>query len=160
VSAAELHAKVRLGGDPAGQKTESRIRAAETLGAILQVYLQHQRTGVKPGSFRQLERHLVKHCRALHCLQLAKVDRRAVAARLVAVATKSGLVESNRVRASLAAFYSWCISQGFAETNPVVGTARHQEKSRERVLTDAELRAIWIATTSADDYSAIVRLLM
>jgi integrase len=159
-TAAELHAKVRLGGDPAGQKTESRIRAAETLRAILQIYLEHQRRTVRPGTFRQLERHLLKHCRALHGLQLAKVDRRAVAARLAAVATKSGLVESNRVRASLAAFYSWCISQGFAETNPVVGTARHQEKSRERVLTDAELKAIWAATAGADDYSAIVRLLL
>jgi integrase len=159
-TAADLHAKVRLGGDPAGQKTESRIRAAETLGAILQIYLEHQRRTVKPGTFRQLERHLLKHCRALHGLQLAKVDRRAVAARLSAVATKSGLVESNRVRASLAAFYSWCISQGFAETNPVVGTTRHQEKSRERVLIDAELKAIWVATAGTDDYSAIVRLLL
>src|SRR6516165_10521354 len=60
-TAAELHAKVRLGGDPAGEKTESRVRAGETLGAILQIYLQHQRTRVRPGSFRQLERHLAKH---------------------------------------------------------------------------------------------------
>jgi integrase len=115
---------------------------------------------VKPGSFRQLERHLAKHCRALHGLQLAKVDRRAVAARLAAVAKRSGLVESNRVRASLAAFYAWCIREGFADNNPVVGTGRHQEKSRDRVLTDAELKAIWAATAGADDYSAIARLLM
>jgi integrase len=159
-TAADLHAKVRLGGDPAGDKTESRLRAAETLGAVLQVYLEQQRSQIKPGSFRQVERHLMKHCRALHGLQLAKVDRRAVAARLTVVASKSGLVESNRVRASLAAFFSWCISQGFAESNPVIGTKRHQEKSRERVLTDAELRAIWAATAGTDDYSAIVRLLM
>jgi integrase len=159
-TAADLHAKVRLGGDPAGDKAESRTRAAETLGAILLTYLEHQRRTIKPGSFRQLERHLTKHCRALHGLQLAKVDRRAVAARLTAVASKSGLVEANRVRASLAAFFSWCISQGFAETNPVIGTKRHQEKSRDRVLSDAELKAIWNATAGDDDYSAIVRLLM
>src|SRR5262249_24895718 len=149
-TAEKLHAKVKLGGDPAGDKAESRTRAAETLGAILLTYLEHKRARVKPGSFRQLERHLAKHCRALHGLQLAKVDRRAVAARLTAVASKSGLVEANRVRASLAAFFSWCISQGFAETNPVIGTKRNQEKSRERVLSDAELKAIWTATAGAD----------
>jgi integrase len=64
------------------------------------------------------------------------------------------------VRASLAAFYAWCLREGFADNNPVVGTGRHQEKSRDRVLADSELKAIWAATAGADDYSAIVRLLM
>jgi hypothetical protein len=34
--AAELHAKVRLGRDPAGEKAEGRVRAAETMAAVLQ----------------------------------------------------------------------------------------------------------------------------
>src|SRR5215471_13801084 len=37
--ASELHARVRLGEDPAGQKIESRTRAAETLGSILRPFL-------------------------------------------------------------------------------------------------------------------------
>jgi integrase len=159
-TAAELHAKVRLGQDPAGDKAESRVRSAESFDAILRLYLAQQRSELKPLSYTQKERHLVKHCRALHALPLIKVDRRTIAAKLATVTTKSGSVEANRVRASLSAFYSWCISQGFADNNPVVGTARHHEKSRERVLTDAELKTIWEATAGDDDYSAIVRLLL
>jgi integrase len=159
-SASELHAKVRLGADPGGEKAESRIRAGETLGALLEVYLEEQRQRIKPLSFTQKERHLRKHCRRLHGLQLVKVDRRTIAALLQTVATKSGPIESNRVRASLSAFFTWCISEGYAESNPVVGTNRRPEKSRDRVLSPAELKAIWAATAGDDDYSAIVRLLM
>ena len=159
-AAADLHHRVRLGADPASDKAERRVRAAETLGALLAVYLAEQREHLKPLSFTQKQRHLSKHCRPLHGMAIAKVDRRAVAARLTAVATKSGPVEANRTRASLSAFFSWAIGQGFAESNPVVGTVPRPEKSRDRVLSPAELRAIWTATAGGDDYSAIVRLLL
>ena len=93
---------------------------------MLCVYLAQQRDRLKPLSYVQKERHLVaKRCRVLHTLQLVKVDRRTVAAKLAKVAAKSGPVESNRVRASLSAFFSWCIAQGFIDSNPIVGT-KHQ----------------------------------
>jgi integrase len=158
--ASELHAKVRLGQDPAGDRVEHRVRAGETFKAVLDTYMAGQRDQLKPLSYVQKERHLLKHCRSLHVLPLIKVDRRTVAAKLAAIATKSGPIESNRVRASLSAFYSWCISEGYSEVNPVTGTNRRAEKPRDRVLTDSELKAIWTATAGADDYSAIVRLLL
>jgi integrase len=158
-TAAELHAKVRLGTDPAGEKIEGRARAAETMEAALRSYLAQKRGEVRPGSYTGIERHLVKHCRRLHGLQLAKIDRRAVAATLSTIASKSGPIEANRVRASLSAFYAWCLREGLTDTNPVIGTGRRPEKSRERLLSDAELKAIWSATAGTDDYSAIIRLL-
>lgn len=39
-----------------------------------------------------------------------------------------------------------------------MGTARHDEKSRERVLTPSELRLVWNAA-GEDDYGAIIKLL-
>lgn len=159
-TATELHAKVRLGQDPAGDKAEGQLRVGETVAAALQSYLAEKRAAVKPSSYRGVERHLLKHCKPLHNLQLGKIDRRTVATRIAAIAAKSGPVEGNRVRASLQAFFNWCIRTGVAESNPVVGTGRKPERSRERVLSDAELRAIWNATADDSDYSAIVRLLM
>jgi len=159
-AAAELHHRVRLGADPATDKAESRARTGETLGALLEVYLAEQREQIKPLSFIQKQRHLLKHCRPLHGLALAKVDRRTVAAKLTKVATRSGPVEANRVRASLSAFFSWAIGQGFVEHNPVAGTVPRKEKARDRVLSPAELQAIWTATAGDDDYSAIIRLLL
>jgi integrase len=159
-TASELHAKVRLGLDPAGEKAEERIRAAETMAAALRAYLPHQQSRLKPRSYVEVERHLLKHCKPLHGLQLAKIDRRTVAGRVSAVATKSGAVTANRTRASLAAFFAWGIREGLVDSNPASGTTRRPERSRDRVLTDAELTAIWAATAGTGDYSVVVRLLM
>jgi integrase len=156
--ASEMYAKVRLGHDPAGEKAESRAKVAETMEAALRSYLPHQKSRLKPRSYTEIERHLLSHAKPFHALQLAKIDRRAVAARLAEIATKSGSITSNRVRASLSAFFAWTIRQGLLDSNPVVGTGREQEKSRDRVLSDAELAAIWNALDD-DDFGAIIKLL-
>jgi integrase len=44
------------------------------------------------------------------------------------------------------------------DSNPVAFTFRHSDKPRERVLSDAELKAIWAATADSGDYSRITRL--
>ena len=41
-TAADLHAAVRLGRDPSGEKSEGRVRAAETMFAVTQSYLTYQ----------------------------------------------------------------------------------------------------------------------
>jgi integrase len=158
--ASEIHAKVRLGQDPAQAKTEGRRLAAETFGAILQSYLPDKREAVRSGTYGSIERHLLKHCKPLHGVPIGSLDRRTIAARLAAIATGNGPVEANRVRASLSAFFTWCMQQGLADANPVTGTGRRPEQSRDRVLSAAELKAIWQATAGTDDYSAIIRLLM
>ena len=157
--AGENYAKVRLGGDPAGDKVEDRQRAVETMGAVLENYL------AQPGRWRErsLEettRHLRQLSRPLHGLRIDKIDRRAIATCLDTVTRRNGATTSNRVRASLHAFYAWAIKRGIADSNPVAGTERNEETSRERVLSAAELVAIWAATADASDYSAVVRLLM
>ena len=49
---------------------------------------------------------------------------------------------------------------GQLDVNPVINTIRSEETSRERVLTPAELSAIWRATADLSSYDAIVRLLL
>ena len=56
--------------------------------------------------------------------------------------------------------YAWAIGEGLCESNPVIGTNKADEGApRDRVLTDAELAAIWKAAPDSD-YGRIVRLLM
>jgi integrase len=159
-TAAELHAMVRLGRDPAGEKIEGRARAAETMGAVVQTYLAQARMRIKPRSYVEVARHLTVYAKPLLGLPLLGINRRTIAARLATVAASNGLVSANRMRTSLSAFFSWCMSQGLLESNPAFGTGRQPEKSRDRVLGSDELEAIWNATAGDDDYPAIVRLLM
>jgi integrase len=157
--ACKLHAVVMLGEDPAGQKIESRSRAAETLGAILRPFLLVKKAALKPRSYEQVERHLLMHAKRLHGLQTTAIDRRSIATLLTELATNNGAALANSVRASLSAFFSWAMREGLADSNPIIGTNKAVvTKARDRVLTDDELRLIWNALRDSD-YGDIVRLL-
>ena len=158
-TAAELHAQVRLGRDPSAEKTESRARAAETMGAILPAYLGRQRGHLRPRSYVECERHLLKNCKPLLSLPLAAIDRRAVSVRITDIASTSGPTSANRARAALSAFFSWTMREGLVDNNPVIGTNRQPEKSRERVLSNDELKIV-LRACGSDDFSTIIRLLM
>ena len=138
--ATEMHAAVRLGRDPAGEKFEGRVRAAETMAAVTQSYLTYQSGHLRRRSYTEVERHLLKYCKPLHGLQLAKIDRRTIAAVVSAVSRDSGAATGNRVRASLSALFSWAMRQGLCDSNPIIGTHRAPEKARERVLSPTELK--------------------
>jgi integrase len=153
-------AKVRLGGDPAAEKVQARIRAGETFGALLPRFLARQRERLKPRSYEETERHLVAHCKSFHILPLDAVDRRTIAARLAEIAERNGPCTCNRVRASVSAFFTWLAREGYVEANPVLYTNRATENgARERVLSDDELAAIYHAAGDGQ-YGSIVRLLM
>ena len=159
--AGKLYARVRLGQDPVGAKAEVITRAGESVGNALRPFLARQAKRLKPRSYAEVERHLLVQTKPLHQLQLATVDRRAIASLLAEVGVSSGPFAANRLRASLSAFFTWTMREGRLEANPVANTNRHEESgSRERVLTNDELRAVWTATGGGDQYSAIARLLL
>src|SRR5579863_4078461 len=67
--AAQLHARVKLGQDPAGDKTENRKRASDTFEAIAKKYLAAKKASTRPGTYRETERHILKHAKTLNGLQ-------------------------------------------------------------------------------------------
>jgi hypothetical protein len=99
-----LHAKVKLGSDPAGEKIESRARVGETFEAALRPFLAHQKAHLRPRSYVEIERHLLVVAKPLHHLQLTKVDRRAVATLLAQVVTERGASTANPVRSGISVF--------------------------------------------------------
>jgi integrase len=157
-TAEQLYARVKLGQDPASDKAEAQARAVHTFKVGADKYLEECRGRLRERTYPDLERHLLKHAKTLHELQLAKIGRADVAAVISSVTKNSGAVTANRVRTSLSSFFTWAMEQGIVDTNPVIGTARHKEQSRERVLTPEELRTIWNALGS-DDFGAIIKLL-
>jgi len=69
-------------------------------------------------------------------------------------------VAATRARAALSSLLAWAIREGLAKDNAVIGTNRPAPpKSRDRVLTIAELGRIWKACRD-DDYGRIIQLLM
>jgi integrase len=156
--AADHHATVKKGGNPAVQKAENRAAAALSLKSIADRYLAHQKTELRPRSYTEIERHLVAHAKPLHGLPIGAIDRKIIAARLNDIANKSGAVTANRVRATFSAMFTWALKEGLAESNPVAFTNQRTERPRDRTLSDQEIKIIWSAL-GADQYSDIIRLL-
>lgn len=157
-TAEQLYARVKLGQDPASDKNQAQKQAAETFIVAANQFLKARESKLRKRTLAEMKRHLTTHAKALHELQLAKITRRDIAAVIVAVTNNTSALTGNRVRTSLSTFFAWCLQHGLVEHNPVIGTERHKEQSRDRVLAPAELRAIW--NSLADDhYGSIVKLL-
>ena len=134
--------------------------ASGGFGAEINRYLLRRERSLKPRSFNAVERHLRQYSAPLHKLPLAEIDRRTIAVLLGQVETECGAVTRNRLRSSLSAFWAWAIAEGLCEQSPVNGTMKADEgASRDRVLTQDELKALWHAL-SDNRFSEIVRLLL
>jgi integrase len=158
--AKDMLSKVHLGGDPQTEKAEARAEAAFTLASVADAYLtRYAEKKLKASTLDDVRRYLKRHWAPLSKLPVRKITRADVAARLGAIAEESGGYAANRARAALNALYAWAIGEGLADLNPVVGANKPvDEKPRDRVLTAAELAAIWNAAGEGD-FGAIVRLL-
>jgi integrase len=157
--AKDILAAVRMGRDPAGEKQRDRTTATDTFKAVADRFLTFQKTQIRPRSYNDVERHLMVHAKPLHGLLLAKIQRQDIASVISAVRAAGAAVTANRVRATTSAFFSWAISEGLVDNNPVTGTLRTEEKSRERVLSFDELRVIWNAL-EPNHFGDITKLLM
>ena len=83
-----------------------------------------------------------------------------VATGLRQIAKTHGSASANRARAALSALYAWAIGEDLCVANPVIGTNKAKEAGpRERVLSDAELAAVWNAAGDTD-FGWIIKLLI
>jgi len=154
--AQELLGVVATGIDPAAKAAEG-----DNFLAVAERFLAHQRRRLKPRSIEEVERYLRKNALTLHPLPLAGIDRRAIAEVLAEVERQCGPVARNRFRSNLSAMFAWAITEGLIEGNPVQGTAKADENGgRERVLTEAEIKALWNDCADSSDFSRIVKLLL
>jgi integrase len=158
-TAKDLHAQVRLGGDPVAEKKQARVRAGETMAAVLPLYLA-QRTKLRPNTVTQTRRNLEVYARPLHASPIADIDRRMIAALLLTVTERNGPRASYQLRKTLSTFLSWAAGEGLVAHNEAAYTnAPPVNGPRTRVLSGDELRTIWGALQD-DVLGAAVKVLM
>jgi integrase len=158
--ARKLLSKVELGHDPQAEKQERREKDSLSLRSVVTDYLAHK-TGVKPNTMRVLRRYLDSstYLGSLHGMPIDRITRKDVAARLLAVSKASGAPTAIGFRAALSNLFSWAMTMGLIESNPIIGSFQPPPPaSRSRVLADTELAAIWKALGD-DEYGAVVKLL-
>jgi integrase len=92
-------------------------------------------------------------------MSLPAITRRDIAAVLAPRAASGKKSAYNNVRNKLKTFFNWAIKQGLIESNPVLGTEKLEAKSRDRVLSMDELKAISQALDALTNYATFARLM-
>jgi integrase len=161
VEQARRHALQALGSVVGGSDPFAAPAAGDTFSALVDVYLARKQSAfVGSRTHHDVSRYLRTRFRPLADRPLGEITRRDIAACLATIEHASGPASRNRARTCLSAFFSWAIAEGHAETNPVQGTGRAAAASRDRVLTDAELAAVWRSLPPTGPYGDLVRLLI
>jgi len=159
--ARKILARVALGHDPQGERAAKRARAERTFGKVVDAYLAAKQGELRPVSFRIIRLYLTgSYFRPLHAMGIDEIAHPDVAARLSAITRNHSAHTAAAARRAVSALCRWAMQEGWLQANPVIGTRRPQKAAaRDRVLSDAELVAIWRATGD-DDFGKIVRLLI
>jgi integrase len=169
--------KHTVGPYPAFDLKQARDAAAKVLRAVAEGRHPEQRQSgsVEDAVAQFLERHgknyrpkprsEVERLLRLHVVgnwgrrkleEITRADVRAMVARIEAP------IAANRVHSIVRKLFNWAVENDLIVNSPVAGLkAPHAETSRDRVLTDDELRRVWQAAEGLGPLNgAVVRLLV
>ena len=92
---------------------------------------------------------------------IASIRKRDVIDLVEGVAISGRGYLANRTLGTLSKFFNWLVARDVLAFSPVTGIEKpHQEEVRERTLSDAELRALWLACEDDDPFGQALRVLM
>lgn len=138
--------EVEKGNDPAGTRVEARRQKPDTVREVVEKYAErHLRPNNKTAG--EVERMFARHVlpawreRPMH-----DITRRDIIELIDGVADRTSPTRANRVLANVRRLFSWAVERDIINATPVAGVRPPgKERSRERVLSDDEIRAFWSA---------------
>jgi integrase len=127
---------------------------------VVDRYLKNAAERLKSRSYDEVARHFSKDWSCFAGMPLNVIDRGRISLQLEELARKIEPIAANRARASLSALYSFTLSLGLIDQNPVVGTIKPgRGVERDHVVQDSDIPAIWQACGNYD-HGRIVKLLL
>lgn len=158
-----LKDRARDGGNPlAERRAAADAAAANTVAAAVERWLATCERDLKPRTFagyRQLFAHDVlprwgdrplSEIKKGEVLELLN-DKASRRERARKGAAEGATVQANRLLTRLRTFFSWCVANDLLMADPTAGVRKPaQERARDRVLSDDEIKAFWVATGSLD----------
>jgi integrase len=148
--AQQVRLDVAHGKHPVAERKAER--SAGTFAELHERYL-NEHAKKRNRSWRQaaalVERHLLPRWGKLGANVITRTDVRAAIGRI-----ESPTV-ANQTLAAASAVFSWGMKMEVVSANPCRGVERNATKSRERVLSDAEISQFWAAFDSVPNGNAI-----
>jgi integrase len=159
--ARQLLAKIALGGNPNEEKKKAKLAqsvAALTFGSVAERYCAVRKWA--PQTRKAAELYLGKRAAPLRPKPLSAIQRAEAAAWLQELSRDYGPMSAKMARMFASSLYKWAMREGLCDLNPFALTNDPGlgSRPRERVLDDAELKAVFGALLD-DDFSNIVRVL-
>jgi integrase len=148
------------GRDPA---TEQRERQANSVAAVVAEFLEkHGRRNYRPRTFAEAERLLQRNLVARWGNRpLVSITRKQVRDMLDQLVVNETPGLANCVHAITRKLFGWAVEQEIIAVSPMFGLKPPaEEKSRDRILTDEELRLVWRSAGQLGVYGVLVRLLI
>ncbi len=135
------------GKDPRDERKRADEQRPETFAAVAAAFLADDR---RPGPgwarerARVVKRELVP---AWGPRPIASITRRDVIDLVRGIVERGAPVQANRTLAVIGRLFSWAVNQDLAPGSPCVALEKPggQERKRERVLSESEVRALWRA---------------
>jgi integrase len=159
-AAAKVMGEVAAGRDPASDRKAAASDADLTLAALIDQWasrhLVHRRPRYTVEATRALRHAFGRYLKS----PAASLTTKEVRATLNAIADDGRRSMARQIGAYCRACYGWAVHADLLADNPFASVRLEAVASRERVLTDQELVAIWSATEDRGPYNSIVRLLL
>ncbi len=139
------------GADPMTEKRlqrQERLRQADLTENILDAFIYRHVVVKTKASTAEIFKGLIENRikPAWRGKPINEISRRDVLALTDAVADAGFPVAANRTFSIIRRFFSWCVERGIVEASPCAGLrAPTKETSRDRTLSDDELRLVWLA---------------
>jgi integrase len=136
------------GIDPGAMKAASRRPGGSsgtprTVDKLIEEFLElHVRKQCRPSTSKSYERLLRKEVLPIWRGFDATAIRRADVRLLIEGIATDRPVLANRMLAIIAKLFSWAVERDLVENNPTAGVKKSEESTRERVLSDSELKLL------------------
>lgn len=156
-------ARVGHGADPANPvvaATGERHAFEDVVAAFVAMHCaRNNRTNTARETERILRRHFAPAWQTREIATITRKEVLDVLDRLIAAGTPS---LANHALAAVRKLFNWCIERGVLEQSPCTGMKPPTKaNARERVLSEAEIAAVWQGSCATEyPFGAIVQLLL
>ena len=167
-SARELGAKalrtVAEGRDPGQEKAQGRSTRVDSIESVTAQFIErHCNRSNRPRTAKETQRLLQSHVLPRWRGKMAHdITRRDVLDVLDRVVDSGAPIAANRTLSAIRKLFSWCVQRDIIAASPCAGVKPPtEERSRDRVLSDAELKTIWIAADQVEGpFGPLIKLLV
>lgn len=152
------------GRDPGREKAQARSGRVDSVENVVAQFIErHCKRSNRPRTAQETERLLKLHVlprwrgRLVH-----DITRRNVLDLLDRVVDDGAPIAANRTLSAVRKLFNWCVQRDIIVSSPCAGVKPPTpERSRDRVLSDAELRLVWHAADAIGwPFGPLIKLLI